>query len=189
MILRVSTSTTAVESTGDLADLLLIRATLQPMQVVKHRRFTPEKLKFKLSFSTSAGENNPAIISFFSQSVDNRSPGITETQHFSDLVKRLSGGVVHGTTKQSIPTDSINAIKMRMAAGDSGGQKRKVDLVLQLGSQDMTFNMVNSDQRQPQSVSKGFGKGDADQQCPYQTGTTGDRDPFQIVESDTRLLQ
>ena len=130
--------------------------------------------------------------------VDDRASGITETEQLCDLVESLAGSVVTSVANIVVSPPLIvlrGQIEMCVPSRDNQSEHGKLQLVIALlplfqqNRMDVTFEMVDGNQRLVEGEGQSLGVADAHKQRSGKAGSLGDRDRIDRVESLVGLSQ
>ena len=127
------------------------------------------------------GEAEAARVAALGQGGYPRAAGIIKVQHLGSLVEGFAGGIVHRFAQQLIAPDAVNLDQLGVAARDQQcheGKGRR--LVLEHGSEQVSFHMVNAEHRNAECAGHAVGGAGADHQRADQPGACRVGDGVQL---------
>src|SRR5262249_16735508 len=125
------------------------------------------------------GELNRLGISICGELVNDRTAGISQTEQLGDFVESFSRSIVAGVSYVPIKPALallLCQIEMRMSTGHHQCEHRKIQFVVSLlplfeqHGMDVTFEVVDRDQRLIESKRQGLGIADTNEQCAGEAG-------------------
>lgn len=138
-----------------------------------------------VAFHVGRREPDGVGIAIGRQRVDHGPARIAESEQLGDFVERFAGGVVPRPADQPVGESFAHLEQMRMAAADHQRHGRQFQLlpVLHHDGVDVTFDMIDGDQRQVMHEADAFRIRDADQQGANKARPLRDGDRGQVGEA------
>src|SRR5215203_1075098 len=119
------------------------------------------------------------------ESLEGATAGITKTQEISDLVERLSRGIVQRLSKKVVLTPSGHIEKHRMTATHQQSNERRFQQrIFQSWREQVSFQMIHADERQATAESQRLAVHDANQQGTDKARPCRDGNTVQLGEAD-----
>ena len=146
------------------------------MGQIHHRRFQAGKAHIQRgTLHMGMGQGVDTAPGLLGQLVHGRAAGVGKSQHSGRLVKAFPRRIVPGRTQNFQIRIIPDVHDHGVAPGDGQCQEGWLQLREgQIVGGDMAPDMVHRDQRHPKAVGHGFGKAQAHQYSPDETGGVGD---------------
>jgi hypothetical protein len=132
------------------------------------------------------------------KSIDDRSTGIAESEKLSDFVEGFACSVIASVTDVAIlprVSDLLGEIEVRVSAAHDQREHREFQIaiaslpLLEEHCVNVSFEMIDGDERLVGSEGQGFCVADSDQQCAGESWTLGDGDSVELIERHIGLAQ
>src|SRR5690242_9953992 len=115
-------------------------------------------------FELCTGKTNGLSVAFFGEVVDGSAAWVTETEHLRHFVVSLSRSVITGPAEINVIADGFNPVKKRVPTGREQSEIGKIYSLFQMNRQQMSFEVVDTDERNGPAKRDSFGKGQPDQE-------------------------
>src|ERR1051325_5498225 len=140
-------------------------------------------------FDLRARKANRPAVSVPRQLINRTAPRIPEAEHLCHFVVRLTRCVVARAAQVHVIADTSYAIKKRVPAGSKQSDIREICSLLQMNREQMSFEVIDADERNLPAKCDSFRKRQTDQQGTDETGPVSHRDSTQILHRGLRPLQ
>ena len=136
------------------------------------------------------GQGQEGVVTALGQPGEQRPAGIVEPQHPRGLVEGLTRRVVHGLPQQGIVAVGIHAGKVAVPAADHQAQERRLQVRRgqEIGA-DMSFDMVDGDERQARGIAQPLHAVDAGEQRAHQPRPVGHGQCVHVRKGHARFLK
>lgn len=144
-----------------------------------------------VAFHVGEGELDRMRIAVRRELIDDGPAGIAEAQKLRDFVVGLTSRVVAGFAQQTISETVADFKQMRVAAADHEREGRIFNARARFENHcvNVTFDVIDSDERQVAGKTERLGVGDTNEQGTDEAGSLGDGDGGEVVQIRIRLLQ
>src|SRR5450759_2089387 len=116
--------------------------------------------------------------------------GVGKAEKLGDLVERFAGCVVPGRSQQAVFPPGLDVQEQRVTARDQQRCERRNGIaVLERRRKEVSFHVMNSEQRNSARECELRAGTDSDQQRPHESRSVGDGDRVEIIELRPRFRE
>ena len=111
-----------------------------------------------------------------------RPPGVGKAEHARNFIERLARGVVPCAAEDFELGRGLRIEDGGMTAARKQGNERRLERrILEVGRREVTADVVDADERDPQPVGKALGEGEPDEERPQKSRSIGDGDGGELL--------